>query len=336
MGIDPNIISVMNTCPNIIFENVCSHLRSRDLGSLLLVREISNSFKDYFKEYPKGLNNFKEKVLTNSVMHATKEEIPVLFTNYFRRNNAIGLKILLESGRLREYEHRDLNLLQSLSDAIENDQKEVLGTFIKFACVALWNLAFTKAASYGHRDVLEVLMDSRRFAEACPNILGVVFSTAASRHKSIVEAFMNSERFIEINTFFFVLAFMEAVSHGSRDVVEVLMSSERFVEINTDILEIAFTKAASHGHRDIVEVLMSSERFVEISTDVFGLAFTEAALHGHRDIVEVLMSSERFIEISTNVLETAFSGAVLQGHLDVVEALTNSERFPSNAMCNLN
>ena len=327
MSLDPNIISLINTCPNIIFENICPHLRPRDLGNLLLVREIFNSFKEYFKEYPKGLDNFKEKILTNSVMHATREEIPVLFTNYFRRNNALGLKVLLRSGRLREYELRGLNLLQSLSGAIENDQKEILATFIKFACVALWELAFTKAASHGYRNILEVLMDSERFAEISKDILGVAFATAASRHQSILELFMNSESFIEINTDFFCLAFMEAASHGYRDVVEDLMNSGRFAEIDTDTLEVAFTKAALHGYRDVVEVLMSSERFIEISTDFFALAFMEAASHGYRDVVEVLMNSGRFTEIDTDILEVALIKAALHGYRDVVEVLMNFERF---------
>lgn len=114
MSIKPDIISVTNTCSDILFRNVCPQLRSKDIGNLLpTCKAVEECFKEYFKEDLKGLNNFKERALTNSVMCATGEETPGLLTVYFKKNNTIGLKVLIKSERLNTIKNKHLNLTPS-------------------------------------------------------------------------------------------------------------------------------------------------------------------------------------------------------------------------------
>src|SRR3990167_8637458 len=182
--------------------------------------------------------------------------------------------------------NEDLLIAVQLVDLIGVEAAIAAGADIDAADIN-GNTALIFAASYGHRDVVRLLLDRG----AGINAVDVLRDTAL----------------------------ILAAQNDHIDTVKLLLSRGANINAINDYGSTSLIQAAQNDHTDIVKLLLSRGANIN-AVDVIGnTALIQTAFNGHRDTVRLLLKMGANINATNNYGATALRFARLQGHTEIVK-----------------
>ena len=209
--------------------------------------------------------------------------------------------------------NEDLLIAVQLVDLIGVEAAIAAGADIDAADIN-GNTALIFAASYGHRDVVRLLLDRGAGINAVDVLRDTALIKAAfSGHRDVIRLLL--DRGAGINGTALILA----AQNDHIDTVKLLLSRGANINAINDYGSTSLIQAAQNDHTDIVKLLLSRGANIN-AVDVIGnTALIQTAFNGHRDTVRLLLKMGANINATNNYGATALRFARLQGHTEIVK-----------------
>jgi len=236
-------------------------------------------------------NKFPEFKQEKSQMRSWKQTYLALV--YSNKHLPNAMKKLAKYG-MKNIDLIDFFIQKSVNDS-NFDHKYLLN--LDFEHKYLLNLGMEKAASGGHRDLVQFFIE-----KGADNWNDGMMSAAKGGDKDLVNFFIEKGA-----DYYWNFGMLRAARGGHRDLVQF------FIEKGADHWDWGMLSAAEGGHRDLVQF------FIQKGANEWNFGMYRAARGGHRDLVEF------FIEKDANDWNIGMIGAGRGGHKDLISSFKNKK-----------